>query len=102
MEHCSRERCATTFYFWVPFVDNDQGYVKSGDPINIEREEQDGAPPPPKGKGNDKGKKKQLSIATMMKAQPKNFKKKTNSVVRLTNARGFGRTYASSTDRNND
>ncbi|KAF7965066.1 hypothetical protein HWV62_690, partial [Athelia sp. TMB] len=66
-----------------------KGYIKSGDPISIEREEQGDAPPPPKKKGNDKGKKKQLSIATMMKAHPKNFKKKTNSVVRLTNARGF-------------
>jgi DNA repair protein RAD5 len=76
-----------------------KGYTKSGDKINIEREAQDvesfrgtsAAVKGKKGKATDKGKKKQLSIATMMKhQQPKISKKKTNTVVRLTNSRGFG------------
>lgn len=74
-----------------------KGYVKSGDEIQVEREDQDRGPSTKdvaaaKGKkGKDKGKTKQLSIATMMKApQPKSFKKKTSTVVRLTNTRGFG------------
>lgn len=75
------------------FTDSHQGYVTAGDPIFIEREDQDDASLAPKAKGNDKGKKKQLSIAAMMKIQPKNVKKKTNSIVRLTNARGFGTTF---------
>jgi DNA repair protein RAD5 len=77
-----------------------KGYVKSGDEIQVEREDQDERPSfkesgvskkGKKGKAMDKGKTKQLSIANMMKApQPKMSKKKTNTVVRLTNSRGFG------------
>lgn len=75
-----------------------KGYIKSGEEINVEREDQDdktskGTTGSSKGKPTkqDKGKKKQLSIATMMKAQPpKMNKKKVNTVVRLTNSRGFG------------
>jgi DNA repair protein RAD5 len=77
-----------------------KGYVNSGDEIQVEREDQDEgfsvketavAAKAKKGKPADKKKTKQLSIATMMKApQPKGSKKKTNTVVRLINSRGFG------------
>lgn len=77
-----------------------KGYIKSGDEINVEREDQDEgssrgtsvAANGRKSKASDKGKKKQLSIVAMMKSQqqPKMPKKKTNTVVRLTNTRGFG------------
>lgn len=80
-----------------------KGYVKSGDQIKVERDELDEVlsskavssnkvlAKTKKSNGQDKGKKKQLSIANMLKAQPlKASKKKTNSVVRLTNSRGFG------------
>ena len=78
-----------------------KGYVKSGDEIQVEREDQDQGPSfketavaaakGKKGKATNKGKMKQLSISTMMKApQLKVSKKKANTVVRLTNSRGFG------------
>jgi len=77
-----------------------KGYIKSGDEIQVEREDQEEGPSfkesgafkkGKKGKAMDKGKTKQLSIVNMMKAQqPKVSKKKTNTVVRLTNNRGFG------------
>jgi DNA repair protein RAD5 len=74
-----------------------KGYIKSGDEIHVEREDQVEGPSSgafkkgKKGKAMDKGKMKQLSIANMMKApQSKMSKKKTNTVVRLTNSRGFG------------
>lgn len=74
-----------------------KGYIKSGEKINVEREDQDeeaSGGTSANGKQSrapSKGNKKQLSIATMMKfQQPKITKKKTNTVVRLTNTRGFG------------
>jgi DNA repair protein RAD5 len=75
-----------------------QGYVKSGDQIQVERNQDErpsvkeaAAAKAKKGKTPNNGKTKQLSIATMMKApQLKTSKKKTNTVVRLTNSRGFG------------
>lgn len=75
------------------------GYIKSGEEFMVEREDQDEGPSRntsasskgKKGSKPDKGKGKQLSIATMMKAQPQKLaKKKVNTVVRLTNMRGFG------------
>ncbi|EGN93185.1 hypothetical protein SERLA73DRAFT_172337 [Serpula lacrymans var. lacrymans S7.3] len=76
-----------------------KGYVKSGDKIRIERDEPDDGSSSRSnpGKGNKKeiqikgkGKKKQISISTMFKSQPPNFlKKKVDTVVRLTNSRGF-------------
>ena len=74
-----------------------KGYIKSGDGIQVEREDQDvdssikETAANKKGKTTAKGKTKQLSIATMMRAPPpKTSKKKANTVVRLTNSRGFG------------
>lgn len=72
------------------------GYVKAGDEIRIERDTPEDPTPPEskRTKSKDvKGKsgKKQLSIATMFKPQPaKPSKKKQDTVVRLTNTRGFG------------
>lgn len=70
------------------------GYIKPGDEILIEREEMDKPPPPPPKKPGKKGAdgKKQLTIATMFKPAPAkpSAKKKKDSVVRITNARGFG------------
>ncbi|THG99879.1 hypothetical protein EW026_g2563 [Hermanssonia centrifuga] len=72
-----------------------KGYVKPGDEINIERDEQEVVTKDEtKNKRNKgaKGKdgKKQLSIATMLKPQPaKATKKKQDLVVRLTTKSGF-------------
>ncbi|KAI0363055.1 hypothetical protein BV20DRAFT_984039, partial [Pilatotrama ljubarskyi] len=68
------------------------GYIKAGEEVLIERDEPDKPPPPPVKKSTkDKGGKKQLTIASMLKpaAPPKPSKKKQDSVVRLTNSRGF-------------
>ncbi|KAH9949377.1 SNF2 family N-terminal domain-containing protein [Amylocystis lapponica] len=71
------------------------GYVKPGDGICIVRDSQEDVPPPKakKAKVQDtkgKGGKKQLSLTTMLKAQPqKPAKKKQDLVVRLTNQGGF-------------
>nr|VWO98474.1 Uncharacterized protein [Ganoderma boninense] len=70
------------------------GYIKPGEEILIEREEINKPPPPPPKKLAKKGAdgKKQLTIATMFKPAPAkpSAKKKQDSVVRLTNAKGFG------------
>lgn len=69
------------------------GYIKPGDEIRIEREEPNPPPPPKKPAKKDKGKdgKKQLTIANMFKPAPaKPNKKKQDTVVRITNSRGFG------------
>ncbi|KAL5534034.1 hypothetical protein ACEPAG_494 [Sanghuangporus baumii] len=61
------------------------GYVKNGDPILVERETlQD--------EGKKKGKGKQVTINSMFKTQSKGVqvkKPKPNTIVRLTNMRGF-------------
>lgn len=73
------------------------GYVKPGDEIRIERDTPDDrssveAKILPAKNVKSKGGKKQISIATMLKPQPvKLSKKKQDTVVRLTNKRGFGR-----------
>ena len=72
------------------------GYIKPGEEIRIEREEDDKPPPPTKKPVKDKGKsgKKQLTIANMLRPAPaKPAKKKQDSVVRITNSRGFGKHY---------
>lgn len=69
------------------------GYVKPGDEINIERDEQveiANAKLPQK-RSKHKPATKQLSISAMLKPQAaKPAKKKQDYVVRLTNKRGFG------------
>lgn len=88
-----------SFYLGYFLVDNawstvkGTGYVKAGDEIRIERDEPDRPPPPPKKTSKDKGSggKKQLTIANMLKPAPaKPTKKKQDSVVRITNSKGFG------------
>ncbi|KAI5124124.1 hypothetical protein M0805_000937 [Coniferiporia weirii] len=67
------------------------GYVKNGDPILVERDnlQEEGT------SGKDakkKGKGKQMTLNTMFKSQTKSGplkKAKTNTIVRLTNSRGF-------------
>ncbi|KAF9245698.1 P-loop containing nucleoside triphosphate hydrolase protein [Melanogaster broomeanus] len=74
-----------------------KGYIKPGDEIRIERDNPDdtGSWTSTSGKGKkketeDKGKKKQLSLKAMLKPQPTRFaKRKTDTVVRLTNKGGF-------------
>ncbi|KAH7915692.1 SNF2 family N-terminal domain-containing protein, partial [Hygrophoropsis aurantiaca] len=78
-----------------------KGYIKPGEEIQIERDNPDDASSSKSGpsvantgKGKKKDipdkKKKQLSLATMLKPLPqKVVKKKTDTVVRLTNKRGF-------------
>lgn len=72
------------------------GYIKPGEEVRIEREEINKPAPPPPAKKAAKGKggKKQITIASMFKpAPPKVTKKKQDSVVILTNTRGFGKPY---------
>lgn len=73
-----------------------KGYIKPGDTIRIERDDPDdfksGLPVSGKGKkkalpGNSK--KKQLTLGAMLKSQPPKTTKKADTVVRLTNDRGF-------------
>lgn len=68
------------------------GYIKNGENFMVERDDQDEGPfKSKKGSKPEKGKGKQLSIMTMMNPQPQKLvKKKVNTVVRLTNMRGFG------------
>jgi len=74
-----------------------KGYIEPGDIIRIERDDPDdsesGLSVPAKGKKKalpDKGKKKQLTLGAMLKSQPPKMTKKADTVVRLTNDRGFG------------
>jgi DNA repair protein RAD5 len=75
-----------------------KGYVLPGDQIKLERDDTNESTSSKakakvggKAKNAEKGKTKQLSIATLLKPQqPKLAKKKVDSVVRLTNDRGFG------------
>ncbi|KAG0707588.1 SNF2 family N-terminal domain-containing protein [Suillus ampliporus] len=73
-----------------------KGYIKPGDIIRIERDDPDDSRSGPsasaKGKKkalSDKGKKKQLTLGAMLKSQPSKMTKKADTVVRLTNDRGF-------------
>ncbi|KAG1754761.1 SNF2 family N-terminal domain-containing protein [Suillus paluster] len=73
-----------------------KGYIKPGDIIRIERDDPDDSRSGPsvsaKGKKKalpDKGKKKQLTLGAMLKSQPPKTTKKADTVVRLTNDRGF-------------
>jgi len=74
-----------------------KGYIKPGDVIRIERDDPDVSGSdlsvPAKGKKKvllDKGKTKQLTLGAMLKSQPPKLTKKIDTVVRLTNDRGFG------------
>ncbi|KAG1836584.1 SNF2 family N-terminal domain-containing protein [Suillus subalutaceus] len=73
-----------------------KGYIKPGDTIGIERDDPDdfksGLLVSGKGKKKalpDNGKKKQLTLGAMLKSQPPKTTKKADTVVRLTNDRGF-------------
>lgn len=64
------------------------GYIKPGDEIRIERD----SPQDTAATASVKGKKKQLTLKAMLKSKPvKNVKRKTDTIVRLTNKGGFGR-----------
>jgi DNA repair protein RAD5 len=66
-----------------------KGYIKPGDEIRIER---DGPEDTGSTTTSVKGKKKQLTLKAMLKSQPvKNVKRKTDTIVRLTNEGGFGK-----------
>lgn len=68
------------------------GYVKPGDPICVERESPEEARPS-KADVKGKGKGKQVTLFSMLKPQGKGAaakKAKSNTIVRLTNERGFG------------
>ncbi|KAK7058564.1 DNA helicase rad5 [Paramarasmius palmivorus] len=80
-----------------------KGYVKRNVIVNITRDEDEGSTKVSSSSKNANGKprkgsddkkkqgKKQMSIASMMKAKPtKPSKKKTDTIVRLANQRGFG------------
>lgn len=63
-----------------------KGYIKPGDDIQIERDT-----PEDTTTAAGKGKKKQLTLKAMLKPQQaKNVKRKTDTIVRLTNKGGFG------------
>lgn len=73
-----------------------KGYIQPGDIIHIERDDAHDfkSDLPVSGKGKkkalpDNGKKKQMTLASMLKSQPPKTKKKADTVVRLTNDRGF-------------
>ncbi|OJA20678.1 HLTF/DNA helicase [Rhizopogon vesiculosus] len=73
-----------------------KGYIKPGDIIRIERDDPDdsrsGLSVPAKGKKKalpGKGKTKQLTLGAMLKSQPPKATKKADTVVLLTNDRGF-------------
>lgn len=77
-----------------------KGYIKPGDAVRIERDDPDdsrsGLSVLAKGKNKalpDKGKSKQLTLSAMLKSQPQKNMKKVDTVVRLTNDRGFGEHY---------
>ena len=78
-----------------------RGYIKPNETVVVKREEQD---PPQAGTSKPKpttvqsGKKKQISIATMLKPQPAKStkKKKKDTIVRLVNNKGSGDHYSSS------
>lgn len=64
-----------------------KGYIKPEEEVRIERDSPEGAGAAASGKG----KKKQLTLKAMLKPQPvKNVKRKTDTIVRLTNKGGFG------------
>ena len=72
-----------------------KGYVKLNEIIVVKREEQDlpqAGTSKPKPTTVQSGKKKQISIATMLKPQPvkSTKKKKKDNIVRLVNNEGFG------------
>lgn len=72
-----------------------KGYVKQNETVLVKREEQDVSQAGTSKPKPTTGKKKQISIATMLKPQPAKTsksmkKKKTDNIVRLVNIKGFG------------
>jgi len=83
-----------------------KGYVKPGDIIRIERDDpldsSSSSSVLAKGKKKalpDKGKTKQLTLGAMLKSQPPKTTKKADTVVRLTNDRGFGESSSENDER---
>jgi hypothetical protein len=73
-----------------------RGYTEQGQEIFITRDDEDDEPTKPtKAKETPKGKgagKRQLTLSTLMKPGPSQKRKKKNTIVRITNPRGFGAT----------
>lgn len=64
-----------------------KGYIKPGEEVRIERD----SPEDTSTAASVKGKKKQLTLKAMLKSKPtRNVKRKTDTIVRLTNKGGFG------------
>lgn len=67
-----------------------KGYTKPGDEIIVERDSPEDTSAA--ATTSVKGKKKQLTLKAMLKSQPvKKVKRKTDTIIRLTNKRGFGK-----------
>ena len=85
-----------SYYLGSIYVDNawstvrGTGYIKNGDQILVKRD-----PLPSNTSSGKKGKGKQMSLTSMFKSQSNSSQKKPklNSIVRLTNMRGFGMHY---------
>lgn len=83
-----------------------KGYVKPNETVLVKREGQDvprASTSKPKSTTVPSGKKKQISIATMLKSQPaKTFKsakkKNMDNIVRLVNKKGFGNSCSNSAE----
>lgn len=74
-----------------------RGYIKPNDLVVIKRDEDEPVPGPSNAKPaynakEKKSEKKQITLATMLKPQPPkpSRKKKTDTIVRLVNIKGFG------------
>lgn len=66
------------------------GYIKPGEEIIIGRDSIEDTSVAP----SIKGKKKQMTLKTVLKSKPvKNAKRKTDTIVRITNGRGFGKYF---------
>ena len=103
-EYESLPNCATEFlpaYLGEVVISNawsnvsGKGYVKPNETVVVKREEQDlpqAGTSKPKPTTVQGGKKKQISISTMLKPQPAKStkKKKKDNIVRLVNNKGFG------------
>ena len=78
-----------------------KGYIKPNDSVIIKRDEDEPVPGPSKAKPANNAKekksdKRQITLATMLKPQPSKptRKRKTDTIVRLVNTKGFGKLFS--------